>query len=67
MYRQAEAYASSKSSISIKLEIAIDAIRQYELLVIKLDSLKHQNKCKKHVNTTIILLIIAQLKRKEKC
>ena len=25
----------------------MDAIRQYELLVIKLDSWKHQNKCKK--------------------
>lgn len=47
MYRQADVYASSKSSISIKLENAMDAIRQYELLMIKLDSLKHQNKCKK--------------------
>ena len=53
MYRQAEVYASGKSSISIKLEIAMDSIKQYELLVIKLDSLKHQDKCKK--NMSIIL------------
>lgn len=44
----------------------MDAVKQYGLLVIKLDPLKRPNKCKKHINNAIILLIRTQLKRNEK-